>query len=263
MDLVLRRGARQLLFHGPPGTGKTYVAERLATLLTEEEEGRVELVQFHPSYAYEDFVEGIRAVLAGDSGGLRYEIRQGVFLDLVERAKEQRDHLFVLVIDEMNRANLPRVLGELLYGLEYRGPAHPFRLPYSGREAYVPENLVLIGTMNSADRSIALVDAAVRRRFRHLRFAPDPGVLGGWLRDRGGGDVADVAVGRLGALNERLRELLDEDRLVGHSYLMREDLARDGFEIAWEEDLEPVLREHLYHQPEELPALRTVFLGGS
>jgi MoxR-like ATPase len=252
---------RRLLFQGPPGSGKTYVAERLARLLTADEEQRSELVQFHPSYAYEDFVEGIRPRVTGEAS-LTYEVREGIFLELVDRAKERATELFVLVIDEINRANLPRVLGELLYALEYRGPEHSFRLPYSGRETYVPENIVVIATMNSADRSIALVDAAARRRFRHVEFAPDSDVLRKWLQMRGLGDLADLAVSRLRALNDRLLELLDADRLIGHTYLMRDDLAEVGLEAVWEEDIGPVLREHLYNQPSEVEALRAVFLTG-
>lgn len=252
---------RRLLFQGPPGSGKTYVAERLARLLAADEEERSELVQFHPSYAYEDFVEGIRPRVTGEAS-LTYEVREGVFLELVDRAKERPTELFVLVIDEINRANLPRVLGELLYALEYRGPEHSFRLPYSGRDTYVPENIVVIATMNSADRSIALVDAAARRRFRHVEFAPDSDVLRRWLQTRGLGDLADLAVSRLQALNDRLLELLDADRLIGHTYLMRDDLAEVGLEEVWEEDIGPVLREHLYNQPSELEALRSIFLDG-
>lgn len=259
-DLVQRATRwRRLLFQGPPGTGKTFVAERLARLLTADEEERTELVQFHPSYAYEDFVEGIRPRVTGEAG-LAYEVREGVFLALVERAKEHPSELFVLVVDEINRANLPRVLGELLYALEYRGPEHTFRLPYSGRETYVPENIVVIGTMNSADRSIALVDAAARRRFRHVEFGPDPEVLRRWLEVNELAELAEPAVSRLQALNDRLLELLDADRLIGHTYLMRRDLGEVGFEAVWEEDIGPVLREHLYNQPSEVDALRSVFL---
>jgi MoxR-like ATPase len=261
VDLALARRSRQLLFQGPPGTGKTYVAQVLARLLTSEQEDRWVVVQFHPSYAYEDFVEGIRPRLTEDQTTLRYEVREGVFLDLVERAREATEALFVLVIDEINRANLPRVLGELLYALEYRGREYPFRLPYSGREAYVPENLLVIGTMNTADRSIALVDAAVRRRFRHVELSPEPEILRRWLKDRGRDEVADLAATRLEALNAHLLKLLDRDRLIGHSYLMREDLTEDGFEVVWAEDIEPVLREHLYNRPEEVEELKGVFLG--
>jgi 5-methylcytosine-specific restriction protein B len=262
-DLVQRAIRwRRLLFQGPPGTGKTFVAERLARLLTADEEERTELVQFHPSYAYEDFVEGIRPRVTGEAG-LSYEVREGVFLTLVERAKEHPDNLFVLVVDEINRANLPRVLGELLYALEYRGPEHTFRLPYSGRETYVPDNIVLIATMNSADRSIALVDAAARRRFRHVEFRPDLDVLRTWLEENELGSLAELAVSSLRTLNERLLELLDADRLIGHTYLMRRDLGDVGLEAVWEEDIGPVLREHLYNQTSEIDALRSVFLATS
>ena len=250
----------QLLFQGPPGTGKTFVAETLARLLAGDEEGRVEVVQFHPSYAYEDFIEGIRPVVT-EGSDLAYEVRKGIFLRLVDQAIEFPEDPFFLVVDEINRANLPRVFGELLYAVEYRGAEHTFRLPYSGGESYVPRNITIIATMNTADRSIALVDAAVRRRFRHVEFAPDPGVLTAWLESRGLGAIATGAGGRLVALNEQLVELLDADRLIGHTYLMRDDLGDVGLEVVWEEDIEPVLREHLFTQGEEVARLRDVFLA--
>lgn len=257
VTLVQRWG--QLLFQGPPGTGKTFIAETLARLLAGDEEGRVEVVQFHPSYAYEDFIEGIRPVVT-EGSDLAYEVRDGVFRKLAELATDFPEDPFFLVIDELNRANLPRVFGELLYALEYRGPEHTFRLPYSGAETYIPLNITVIGTMNTADRSIALVDAAIRRRFRHIDFNPDPAVLTAWLKSHGLGEVADHTAGRLVALNAKLNELLDPDRLIGHSYLMREDLGDVGLSAVWEEDIEPVLREHLFNQPQEIAKLRDVFL---
>ncbi len=250
----------QLLFQGPPGTGKTYVAETLAKLLSGDEEGRVEVVQFHPSYAYEDFVEGIRPVVT-EGSNLAYEVRRGIFLKLTDLAKEHEKEDFFLVIDELNRANVPRVFGELLYAMEYRGPQHPFRLPYSGGEAYVPTNLKFIATMNSADRSIALVDAALRRRFRHVAFAPDIDVLEAWLQDHDLSDLAPKVTDRLASLNERLGELLDPDRLIGHTYLMRSDLREAGLESVWEEDIGPILREHLFGQPDELNKLHEHFVA--
>jgi 5-methylcytosine-specific restriction protein B len=234
------------------------VALIIARLLAgEQEEGHVRLAQFHPSYAYEDFVEGIRPRLRGE-GVLGYEVRKGVLRRLVDQAREFPEERFFLVIDEMNRANLPRVFGELLFGLEYRGPGNPIDLPYS--EEYIPDNFWVIGTMNTADRSIALVDAALRRRFTHVQFVPDFKALERWLKAHGLGDLAEDAVRRLEALNAELEELLDSDRLIGHTYLMREDLAQVGFETIWAEDLEPVLREHLFSRPEELQRLRGTFL---
>ncbi|MDQ6884557.1 MAG: AAA family ATPase [Candidatus Dormibacteraeota bacterium] len=258
VELVHRWG--QVLFQGPPGTGKTFVAETLARLLSGDEDGRVEIVQFHPSYAYEDFVEGIRPVVT-EGSTLAYEIRKGIFLKLTDVAKQHLNDEFFLVIDELNRANLPRVFGELLYALEYRGPQHTFRLPYSGAEAYVPQNITFIATMNTADRSIALVDAAIRRRFHHVQFNPDPDVLKAWMSDNGLADMAAYATGRLVALNEQLIGLLDSERLIGHTYLMRKDLREVGLDAVWEEDVEPVLREHLFNQPEEVAKLRDVFLA--
>jgi MoxR-like ATPase len=253
--------SKQLLFYGPPGTGKTYVALILARLLAgEQEEGHVKLTQFHPSYAYEDFVEGIRPKLSGEDT-LGYEVRKGILRRLIDQAREFPEERFFLIVDEMNRANLPRVFGELLLGLEYRGPEYPIDLPYSEEVFYIPHNFWLIGTMNTADRSIASVDAALRRRFTHIEFAPDTRVLKRWLEARGLGSLAQDAVRRLDTLNAELEELLDSDRLVGHSYLMRTDLADVGFQTVWLEGLAPVLREHLFSRPEELARLRTTFLG--
>ena len=250
----------QLLFQGPPGTGKTFVADALSRLLAGDEEGRVEVVQFHPSYAYEDFIEGIRPIVT-EGSDLTYEVRKGIFLRLADRAIEFPDDPFFLVVDEINRANLPRVFGELLYALEYRGSEHTFRLPYSGGEGYVPRNITIIATMNNADRSIALVDAAIRRRFRHIDFAPDAGVLKAWLHSHGLGAIADDAAARLIALNEQLVQLLDRDRLIGHTYLMRDDLGDAGFAAVWDEDIEPALREQLFTQHEEIAKLREMFLA--
>lgn len=199
--IALTRRAKQLPFAGPPGTGKTLAAPILAGALADE--SRIKLVQFHPTYAYEDFVEGIRPVISesastdgadgttsSSSSGLRYEIRDGVFKEIVRDARSTPpEAAHFLIVDEINRANLPRVLGELLFALEYRGEQNKVELAYSTDEFYVPENLWVIGTMNTADRSVALLDAAMRRRFKEVRFD-----IAGCLRDdigappsRGGG----------------------------------------------------------------------------
>ncbi|WP_454778710.1 McrB family protein [Georgenia muralis] len=274
--IALARRARQLLFAGPPGTGKTLAARILAGALADET--RIKLVQFHPTYAYEDFVEGIRPVLdtsehelggGSDTGresngaGLRYRIRPGVFKQLVQDAcSAPGDAPHFLIIDEINRANLPRVLGELLFALEYRGPDNEVELAYSAEPFYVPDNLWIIGTMNTADRSVALLDAAMRRRFKEMRFDVDYTVVRRWHERNTSADLGTEAAARLKRLNSEVIELLDEDRAIGHSFLIRRDLAAVGFEAVWNEDLEPVLRDHLLGRTDDLPALREAFLGG-
>jgi MoxR-like ATPase len=270
--IALANRARQLLFAGPPGTGKTLAARALALALADR--ARVRLVQFHPTYAYEDFVEGIRPVVAdrqavdsteqhgGESEPLRYEVRPGVFRKVIEQAQrgpETSRHF--LIVDEINRANLPRVLGELLFAFEYRGEENKVELPYSGHELYVPENLWVIGTMNTADRSVALMDAAMRRRFKEVRFDVDFDALEWWHQRHTSAELGREAVARLKRLNDEVIELLDEDRAIGHSFLMRSDLPSVGFETVWREDLEPVLRDHLLGRTDDLPALRGAFLG--
>jgi 5-methylcytosine-specific restriction protein B len=260
--VALARRSRQLLFAGPPGTGKTLAARTLALALAGDDQ-RVRLVQFHPTYAYEDFVEGIRPVLddEGSGEGVRYELRSGVLRKLIDDAAGEAGDSFFLIIDEINRANLPRVLGELLFALEYRGAGNEVELPYSGDEICVPENVSLIGTMNTADRSVALMDAAMRRRFKQFRFDVDLEALRRWHLQRTSGDLGDEAAQRLERLNSEVVALLDSDRAIGHSFLMREDLAEVGFTTVWSEDLESVLRDHLLGRTDDLPALEEAFLG--
>jgi 5-methylcytosine-specific restriction protein B len=162
----------QAILYGPPGTGKTFLARLLARHLIGGGDGFYDVIQFHPSYAYEDFMQGMRPK-ALKGGGLEYPMAPGRFKDFCERATECKDPC-VLVIDEINRANLARVFGELMYLLEYRQES----IPLAGGDRFaVPSNVLIIGTMNTADRSIALVDHALRRRFAFLGLYPNYDIL--------------------------------------------------------------------------------------
>ncbi len=251
----------QVILYGPPGTGKTYLARALAKVLAPEESCRA-LVQFHPSTSYEDFFEGYRPAGTGDDGGIRFKLTPGPLARMAEQASEERDQRHVMVIDEINRGNLPRVLGELLFLLEYRDesvqtlyrPDEPFSLP---------KNLWFIGTMNTADRSIALVDAALRRRFHFVPFFPDDGPMAGlldrWLDHKG----EPAWVGRL--VNEVNRELKDaiggSHLLLGPSHFMKEygsslDAQRERLRRIWEYNIEPFIEDQFFGDPEQIKRFR-------
>ena len=235
---------KQIIFYGPPGTGKTYLATKLARHLTED--GAVKLVQFHPSYTYEDFFEGFRPE-PGGSGALTFTLRAGPFRDFAEVAAANPSTAYILIIDEINRANLAKVFGELYFLLEYRDQS--ISLQYSPDTEFVlPENLFLIGTMNTADRSIARIDNAMRRRFVFVeldpRIPPVEGLLSRWLTAR---DLPMDAALLLDELNQRIE---DSDAAIGPSYLMDERIYQreDGLERVWQYQIMPLLEDLFYGQ---------------
>lgn len=235
---IERKG--QAILYGPPGTGKTYLAEHLARHLAGGSDGFVRLVQLHPAYAYEDFVIGIRP-RPRPEGGLDYPLVPGRFVQFCEEAR-LRSGPCVLVLDEINRANLARVFGELMYLLEYRDAEVPLA---GGRTFSIPRNVRIIGTMNTADRSIALVDHALRRRFAFMALGPSYDVLRGYHERSGSGFPA----GRLITLLQRLnREIGDPHYEVGISYFLRAGLAGQIEEI-WRTEIEPYLEEYFFDRP--------------
>ncbi len=243
---------RQLILQGVPGTGKTHVARCLAALLAGGRDEAVRLVQFHPAYSYEEFVEGIkvRSVEVEGRHDVTYPVEDGLLCTFAAEAERRPDQPHVLIVDEINRGNLPRVFGELLYLLEYRGQT--IRLPYSRRSFGLPENLYLLGTMNAADRSVTLVDQALRRRFSFLEMPPDAAVLAAWLRTHppaAGPAFADAVVSLFERLNARLRADLGPAAQVGHSYFMVPHLDEPSLGVIWEHHLTPLLDEYFAGQP--------------
>ena len=237
----------QAILYGPPGTGKTYVAERLAKHLVAGGTGTAELVQFHPAYAYEDFMQGMRPK-ARDGGGLDYPIMDGRFKQFCDLARG-RDGLSVLIIDEVNRANLARVFGELMYLLEYRDKSIPLA---AGGRFSIPANVRLIGTMNTADRSIALVDHALRRRFAFLPLYPDYRMLTDFHAKNGGGYDPAKLVAVLKDLN---RKIGDHHYEVGTSFFMRRDIAEQLPDV-WSMEIEPYLEEYFFDQRATVDSFR-------
>lgn len=257
----------QVILYGPPGTGKTYWAEkaafdlaaisafgRLFEHLTEEQRreitgdgqsnGLVRMCCFHPAYGYEDFLEGYRPHTI--DGQVTFELRDGVFKRLCRDAAKDPDRRFYLIVDEINRGDIPRVFGELLTTLEKDKRGKRIVLPVSQEIFSIPKNVFVIGTMNTADRSISLLDAALRRRFGFVEMMPDGKVL----KDS---SVSGIALRAwFEALNERIRENVGRDARnlqIGHSYLMQAGSPIKEIAVlkrAIRDDIIPLLEEYCY-----------------
>lgn len=221
-------------------------------------EKRIEMVTFHQNYAYEDFIEGIRPVLKnnqsneGQGQEIEYELSQGIFKEISKRAEEEEIKNYVLIIDEINRGNIAKIFGELITLIEEsrrlgRSEATEVTLPYSGEPFGVPDNLYIIGTMNTADRSIALLDTALRRRFEFKEMMPDPELLPDTSTNIDGVNCRDL----LKAMNERIRVLLDREHQIGHTYFFGvEDI--ESLKKAFQNKIIPLLQEYFYDNWEKI-----------
>ncbi|ATV69119.1 McrB domain protein [Fusobacterium pseudoperiodonticum] len=228
-----------------------------------KEQGQIEFVTFHQSYSYEDFVEGIRPTLttkdneikenSEDKKDLKYTIHSGIFKNICERAKNNQDKNYVLIIDEINRGNISKIFGELITLLEPTKRLEEIeelkiRLPYSGEEFGVPKNLYILGTMNTADRSIALLDIALRRRFNFIEMPPKYDLLKEKIEVEN--DKIELRE-LLKAINNRIEFLLDRDHLIGHSYLVKVETFDDLKEV-FRNSIMPLLQEYFYDDFEKI-----------
>ena len=228
----------------------TAAGNKVAIPQTAPRQNYLEFVTFHQSFAYEEFVEGIKPI-TGNEGDIAYRVMPGVFRRICQRAQADPTKRYLLVIDEINRANIAKVFGELITLIEDdkrlgTGNEVSVALPYSQDRFAVPQNLYILGTMNTADRSIALLDLALRRRFTFLELMPDPSLLGSVA----GLDLSDL----LRRINARIAVLLGRDHQIGHSYLYGvADLA--ALRFAWYHRIVPLLREYFYNDTERLRAV--------
>lgn len=265
---------KNLILQGPPGTGKSWLAKRLAWALSGRKEGKeVRAVQFHPNLSYEDFVRGWRPCGTG-----QLELIDGPFLQLVQQAHQQPDRAHIMVVEEINRGNPAQIFGELLTLLENskRSPQDALELSYGegkARMLYLPKNIYLIGTMNIADRSLALVDLALRRRFAFINLTPQFNARWQqWLRTQH--NFSDVLINQLQQRIETLNQLisdspgLGEQYQIGHSYLTPSDpriqgaAGWDWFREVINYELFPLLEEYWFDQPQQARDQHSALLAG-
>ena len=270
---------KNMILYGPPGTGKTYHTVLYAVAIIEEkslaevasepyediakryhhykENGLIEFTTFHQSYSYEDFIEGIRPVMNNDSddviSDIQYEVSPGLFKDFCDRAKQSIQTNHVFIIDEINRGNIAKIFGELITLIEPSKRIGQLegtyaRLPYSKESFGVPDNIYIIGTMNTADRSISTIDTALRRRFHFKEMQPDPSVLSGIC-------VEDLSIQKLlSHMNQKISVLYDREHTIGHAYFMplKNNPTVEMLASIFKSAILPLLQEYFYEDYEKI-----------
>ena len=250
-SLVLRK--KNIILQGAPGVGKTFSAKRLAySIIGEKNDSRICMVQFHQNYSYEDFIMGYRP---NDNGG--FELQSGVFFNFCEKCKEHPGEDYFFIIDEINRGNLSKIFGELLMLIETdkRGKEHPLKLVYGGKPFYIPDNLHIIGMMNTADRSLAMIDYALRRRFSFYTMQPafenaDQNGFGDYMADIQC-ELYHSVIAKIRELNHAIRHdsTLGKGFEIGHSYFAPEN--KSDIDDEWvrgvvEYEIIPLIEEYWF-----------------
>jgi 5-methylcytosine-specific restriction protein B len=271
--LAALKEKKNVVLQGAPGVGKTYVAKRLAYALIESNDPhRIEMIQFHQSYSYEDFIQGFRPTPKG-----HFDLKYGIFHQFCRRAQREdtKGKPYVFIIDEINRGNLSKILGELMMLIEpdKRGKEHAIPLAYSqdaDEKFYIPENLHLIGMMNTADRSLAMVDYALRRRFRFITLRPEfaSKAFQEFLIDAGAWqELVNKIVTRMNALNEVIAadtKNLGPGYQIGHSYFCPRNgikLDDDWYRRVIESEIVPLIQEYWFDNEQKVKEQRSALLA--
>ncbi|MDZ4058031.1 MAG: AAA family ATPase, partial [Polynucleobacter sp.] len=266
--MLLWRAKKNIILQGPPGVGKSFAAQKLAFALIEaEDRARLGFVQFHQSYSYEDFVEGFRPTASG------FELKPGKFVEFCRRAEADPNRNYVFVIDEINRGNLSKILGELMLLIESDKRDTRWAMPLASGKVpfHVPSNVYIMGLMNTADRSLAVVDYALRRRFAFIDMVPnlDAPKFREQMEGAGlGKSLVDTIVQRVGALN---REIIDDVAnlgpgfAIGHSFFCAAP-AKGEDDYAWytrviQTEIVPLLREYWFDAPTKADRWRDQLLA--
>ena len=279
---------KNIIFYGPPGTGKTYTTAKRAVAICDKiaeedltdyaevmkkynelkKKNRIEFITFHQSYGYEEFIEGIKPIVSNEddesnsenSQEIKYEIVDGIFkkfCDKARKAQDKENNEYVFIIDEINRGNISKIFGELITLIETTKRAGKeecisTKLPYSNEEFTVPDNVYIIGTMNTADRSIALMDTALRRRFKFEEMLPNYDLLKNiFVEDEG----VKVNIGAmLKAINERIEYLYDREYTIGHAVFLelKENNNIDKLENIFKKSVIPLLQEYFYEDYDKI-----------